>query len=83
MNNITLDALIEIFNEADNPTSAIRSIVPHYQTGKPDTATNAFILDKTITHFRANNKPDGVYRLNFDLELILADNSEIQIRIPF
>ena len=83
MKNITLEALIEVFSEADNPTSAIRSIVPYYQTDKPDTETNAFILDKTIAHFRANKKPDGIYKLNFDLDLILAEKSETQIHIPF
>jgi hypothetical protein len=83
MARVTAVGLSEIFENAEDATRAIRSIVPHYRVSEGVSATNTFIIEKTVQHFRNNGKPDGVYRLGHGLELVLGENSLIQEEPPF
>ena len=83
MSHISIDDLTNIFTSAENATSAVRAIVPYYEVTEKRSPANRFITDKVVQHFRANNKPDGVYRLGHDLELVLGDKSEIRPDPPF
>jgi hypothetical protein len=83
MTHISVDDLVEIFNGAENPTSAVRLIVPYYQPGVVNSESNTFIVNKTAQHFRNNNKADGMYKLGHGLELILGEDSKIWEEPPF
>jgi hypothetical protein len=83
MNQVTVADLMTLLSSAEDATSAIRSIVPHYRVSEGSSQANAFIVEKTVQHFRANNKPDGVYRLGHGLELVLGERSCIQEEPPF
>lgn len=76
MNNISMDELTRIFNTAGEATSAKRSIVPYYRTRETDTEINTFIFTKVVQHFRENDRPDGVYRLGHELELVLGKRAK-------
>jgi hypothetical protein len=83
MDRLTADNLARIFRNAEDASSAIRSIVRHYRAADGDSEANTFIIEKTVQHFRNNGKPDGVYRLGHGLELVLGENSLIQEEPPF
>ena len=83
MTDLSIEDLPKIFDSAETGTSAIRLIVPYYQTREANSEINTFIVNKTVQHFRNNNKPDGMYRLGHELELILGEKSEIREEFPF
>lgn len=80
---VTITDLTEMIASANDPTSAIRSLIPYYQYGAENLETNTFILSATVEHFRANNKPSGVYKLGHGLELVLGEHSEVWQEPPF
>ncbi|MCX2978239.1 hypothetical protein [Candidatus Marimicrobium litorale] len=80
---VSLDKLKTVFSGADSGTSAIRAIVRYYDVSEKNSDINTFIVNKTVRHFRENNKPDGTYRLGHGLELVLGKDSQIWEAAPF
>ncbi|MDC0362810.1 hypothetical protein OAN12_07210 [Halioglobus sp.] len=80
---ISIADLNRKFDLAENGTKAIRIIEPYYNAREVHSEINTFIVDKTVQHFRKNNKPDGIYRLGHGLELVLGEDSEIWEEAPF
>ena len=83
MGIITLKNVATIFTSANGSTNAIRLIMSCYEKYLTDSEINDYILDKTVRHFRNKGKPDGVYNLGHEVELVLCDHSEIRDIYPF
>ena len=83
MGIITLKDVATIFSNANDSTNAVRLIMSCYEKYVTDSEINNYILDKTVRHFRSKGKLDGVYNLGHELELVLADHSEIREIFPF
>ena len=83
MGIITLKNVATIFSNANDSTNAVRLIMSCYEKYVTDSEINNYILDKTVRHFRGKGKPDGVYNLGHELELVLEDHSKISEIYPF
>ena len=80
---ITLKDVATIFNNANDSTNAIRLIMSCYEKFVTGSEINNYILDKTVRHFRSKGKPNGVYNLGHEVELVLDEHSEIRDIYPF